>query len=118
MKFQIEAYEKETGEVPFDEFMSSLTPKMRAKLLRDLDILEEFGNELREPLSKSLGQGIHELRTKQGSNIIRSLYFFFVGRSIIITHGFVKKEDKTPRSEINRAIEYRADWLRRHGNEV
>lgn len=118
MKFIVEVYEKENGDAPFDDFVAKLEPKMRAKLFRDLDILEAFGNELREPLSKPLRQGIFELRSKVGSNIIRSLYFFFHGRRIIITNGFVKKEGKTPVAEINTAIEYREDWLRRHGNEV
>ena len=118
MKFNIEVYEKENGEVPFDVFVAQLTPKMRAKLFRDLDILEAFGNDLREPLSKSLGQGIFELRTKFGTDIIRSLYFFFVNQRIIITHGFIKKDDKTPKSEIDKAKEYKEDWLRRYGNEV
>lgn len=118
MKFIIEVYEKEDGEIPFDYFVSQLNPRMRAKLFRDLDILEAFGNELREPLSKPLRQGIFELRSKVGSDIIRSLYFFFQGRRIIVTNGFVKKDGKTPVAEINKAIEYREDWFRRHGNEV
>ena len=49
MGFELEFYEKETGEVPFDDFMESLTPKMRAKVLRALDLLERCGNSLREP---------------------------------------------------------------------
>ena len=114
MAFEIVIYERENGSIPFMEFLGSLSPKMKAKILRDLDLLEEKGNTLREPYSKHLEDGIFELRTKLASDITRSLYFFFEGNRIVITHGFVKKQEKTPPSEILRAKEYRADWLRRN----
>ena len=114
MAFSIIAYEKENGDIPFDEFVMSLSPKLRAKLLRDVDLLEQFGNRLREPYSKHLDDGIFELRSKLASDITRTFYFFFDGNNIIITHGFVKKTEKTPQSEIKRAKDYRQDWLRRN----
>ncbi|MDR1736660.1 MAG: type II toxin-antitoxin system RelE/ParE family toxin, partial [Oscillospiraceae bacterium] len=54
-----------------------------------------------------------------GSDITRALYFFVVGKQIIVTHGFVKKTQKTPPSEIDRAKQYRKDYLSRkeNGNE-
>lgn len=114
MAFEIVVYERENGSIPFMEFLDCLSPKMKAKILRDLDLLEDKGNTLREPYSKHLEDGIFELRTKLASDITRSLYFFYDGRRIVITHGFVKKQEKTPPAEILRAKEYRADWLRRN----
>ena len=78
-----------------------------------MQLLENNGNELREPYSKHLGDGIFELRTKQGSDIARVLYFFIIGRKIVITHGFTKKTEKTPRREIEMARKYRKDYLKR-----
>lgn len=78
-----------------------------------LEFLEENGPALREPFSKPLGDGIFEIRAKQGSNISRVLYFFVIGRKIILTNGFVKKTAKTPPGEIERAKRYRADFQRR-----
>ena len=118
MHFELEFYEKENGTVPFNEFMSELSPKLRAKVLRDLDLLEQFGNTLREPYSKQLEKDIFELRTIFGKDITRTLYFFFAGEKIVITHGFVKKQQKTPQKEIDRAKEYRDDWIRRNCNEI
>ena len=118
MTFRLEFYETENGTVPFYEFMEGLSPKLRAKVLRDLDLLELFGNALREPYSSPLDDGIFELRTILGSDITRTLYFFYADKKIIITHGFVKKQNKTPQKEINRAKHYRNDWMRRKENEV
>ena len=111
MKFTVEFYEKENGEKPCLEFLNTLDVKLRAKAFRDLKILEERGTELRLPYSEHLDDGIFELRTKQGTNIILNLYFFFVENKIIVTHGFRKKTQKTPSGEIERAKEYRKDYL-------
>ena len=75
--------------------------------------VEEF---LREPYSKPLGDGIFEIRAKQGNNITRTLYFFYDGKQIILTNGFVKKTQKTPSAEIQRAKKYRAEYLRLKGD--
>ncbi len=114
MKFEVEFYKTENGKEPIAEFLDSLDNKMTAKLVGLMEILEEKGTELRMPYSEHLEEGIFELRCKQGSNITRVLYFFFVGRKIIVTNGFVKKTQKTPPKEIKLAKERRADWIRRY----
>ena len=109
----VEFYETETGEVPSLCFIKALEVKLRAKVFRDLELLEERGNELRLPYSRHLDDGIFELRTIQSTNVVRNLYFFISGRKIVITHGFYKKTQKTPSAEIQKAKEYRADYLSR-----
>ena len=113
-KFIVEFYETAKGKKPCLDFLNTLEVKLRAKAFRDLNLLQEKGTELRLPYSRHLDDGIFELRTIQGNNIIRSLYFFFVGSKIIVTHGFRKKNDKTPPGEIDRAKEYRKDYLTNH----
>lgn len=98
--FKLIAYEKENGEVPVEEFLDSVNPKMRAKIYGLMGILQEKGNMLREPYSKHLEDGIFELRCKFGSDITRVLYFFYYEGKIIMTNGFVKKTQKTPKEEI------------------
>lgn len=66
------------------------------------------------PFSRHLEDGIFELRTPQGSNITRVLYFFVVGERAILTHGFVKKTQRTPPREIERAKKARDDWRQRN----
>lgn len=116
MQFQVEFYETIDGRIPTKEFLDTLDPKMAAKMVGLMEILEERGNALRKPYSAPLGDGIFELRAIQGSNISRALYFFYVEGRIIITHGFIKKTQKTPRSQIELAQKYRADYLNRHPN--
>lgn len=113
-KFEAEFYATKDGKKPAKDFMLSQDEKMRAKLFGLVDILEQYGNALREPYSKSLGDGIFELRAKVGTNISRVLYFFYYEGRIILTHGFVKKTQKTPLSEIKKAKECRKDFLERN----
>ena len=52
-RFEVEYFEKEDGTYPAEEFILSQDVKMRAKLFRLLELLEEKGNTLREPYSKA-----------------------------------------------------------------
>ena len=115
IKYEIEFYKTETGKAPAKEFITSLDAKMKAKILRVFDLLENNGPEVRMPHTEPLGDGIFEIRAKQGSDITRLLYFFRVGRKIIVTNGFIKKTQKTPLNEIETAKKYRADYERRYG---
>jgi phage-related protein len=61
--------------------------------------MAEVGNRAREPLSKSLGNGLFEFRA------VRS-YFLLLrpGGVIVLLHGFTKKSQKTPAREMETAI--------------
>ena len=112
----INFFKKQDGSCPVEEFLDSLDNKMRAKILLAIALLETNGPQLREPYSKPLGDGIFEIRAKQGNNITRTLYFFYDGKQIILTNGFVKKTQKTPSAEVQRAKKYRAEYLRLKGD--
>ncbi len=76
-----------------------------------------FGNKLRMPYSRELSDGIFELRTQVGNDISRILYFFIVGKNIILTNGFRKKTEKTPKEEMELAKKYKADYFNRAKKE-
>ena len=111
--FDVDFYDLADGTRPAEVFIEGLPPKMMAKVLRSVHMLQLNGSELREPYSKHLDDGIFEIRAKVSTDISRVLYFFMVGRKAILTHGFIKKTEKTPLSEIDRAKKYRAEYLNR-----
>lgn len=119
--FELEFYKTESGKVPVQDFMYSLEPKMRAKAFRDLELLQLFGNNLKEPHVKPLkgpnNRGLYELRVKFSSDIVRIFYFTFYNNKYVLLHGFVKKSVKTPVSEIARARKYMEDYRRRYDHE-
>ena len=115
--FNIIFFEPAPGTCPVQEFLDSLDDKMAAKMYGMMDILAEYGNELRKPYSEHLDDGIFEVRAKFGSNITRVLYFFYVGKTIVMTNGFVKKTQKTPKAQIELAKKYRKIFLERSAGQ-
>ncbi len=109
-KFEVEFYTKDNGEKPAKDFILGLDVKMRAKVLGIINVLEEKGNQLREPYSKHLEDEIFEIRGKVGTDITRVLYFFCYGKKIIMT---IKKTQEMPKQEIRLAKSYRKDYLER-----
>ena len=86
MSYEVEYYELPDGSRPAEEFILAQDVKMQAKIFMALEFLEE---------------------------ISRVLYFFVVGKKVILTNGFVKKTQKTPPREIEKAKRYRADHQQR-----
>lgn len=76
-KLEIIFYDTPDGTEPVRKFLDGLDIKMRAKMVRTIKLLQDNGSDLREPTSKSLGDGIFELRAQMGNNITRVLYFFY-----------------------------------------
>ena len=111
--FTVEFYETEDGKRPVETFLDALDIKLRAKTTSMILLLAEKGPLLRKPYTESLDEGICELRVIQGNNIARVLFFFYFGHQIIITNGFIKKQQKTPRKELELAKARRAAFYRR-----
>lgn len=114
--FEIIFYDKKDGSEPAKDFLLSLDNKMRAKMFRTIAMLQTNGYELKEPYSKPLNDGIFELRAKVGTDISRVLYFFIIGHKIVLTNGFIKKTQKTPKEEIEKAKKYRLEYIGRKEN--
>lgn len=95
--------------------------KLRAKAFRDIELLQEHGNDLREPYVKPIkgkyGKGLYELRIKYANDIARIFYFTYYNNKFVLLHGFIKKTMKTPNSEIQKAQLYMEDYKRRVQNE-
>lgn len=111
--FRVIYYTREDGEQPVRDFIDEQPNKMKAKIASVLSVIQELGSDVREPYSKHLEEGIFEARCKVASDITRILYFFHDGKVVVLTNGFVKKQQKTPRREIELAKERRVDYLKR-----
>ena len=116
MTWKVVFYETEAGESPVWDFIFSLLAKDQAKVVRALDLLEEFGLELRAPYVRSVTgrRKLWELRVRGAGGAYRILYFAFTGQRMVMLHAFVKKTKKTPRREIAIAEKRMHDFLRRH----
>ncbi|MCE1225537.1 MAG: type II toxin-antitoxin system RelE/ParE family toxin [Geobacteraceae bacterium] len=71
-----------------------------ADYARLVELLMEFGPNLKMPHSKALGKGLFELRPKGKEGIGRTFYCYLVGQRIIILHAFIKKTQETPENEM------------------
>jgi phage-related protein len=71
-----------------------------ADYARLVELLIEFGPDLRMPHSRSMGNGLFELRPRGREGIGRALYCYVIGERVVILHGFVKKTQATPEREL------------------
>ena len=88
-----------------EEFIAGLDPKTIKKVLYNIDLAEQTNDP---KLFKKLQNDIWEFRTKFAGSQIRLLAFWDktdkIETLVIATHGFIKKVDKVPGKEIDRAI--------------
>jgi phage-related protein len=112
--YKIIYYKTENGKEIVKIFIDSLNTKMKAKAFWEIGILEEKGKKLKKPYCDYIKEGVWELRIDFASNIARIFYFFFDGKNIILTNGFIKKTKKTPIKEIEKALKYKKDYERRN----
>lgn len=111
-KYRVLFYETERGTCPVEEFLNSLPIKVRAKVAKWIEKLEEYGPDLPRPYADIVRGKIRELRVIFSSGQYRFLYFFY-NEYIIMTHGFLKKTDKVVEGEIARAHHFMIDFEER-----
>ena len=114
--YRVEFYETKDGQCPVWEFLEGLREK--ASTNKDariqhkqaslyIELLQQNGTRLNDNITKHLEDGIWELRP--GNN--RVFYFFYENNTFVLLHQFRKKSQKTPKREIERAKNERADYL-------
>ncbi len=115
MKCKVDFYRTPRGDAPVQDFLNELPAKLRAKNVRELGLLAEYGVDLPAPYAKQLhgkdARGLWELRVKLASDITRVFYFFPVGNRVLLLHGFSKKSEETP--ELQTAIHRMKDAIER-----
>jgi len=74
-----------------------------ANCARLVELLMEFGPDLRMPHSRALGGGLFELRPRGREGIGRALYCYLVGERVVVLHAFVKRTEATPEKDLRLA---------------
>ena len=87
----------------FGEFMEGLTAKEREKVDYGLALLKTQ-DRLPTKFVKHIKDGLYELRTEYNGNIYRVFLIFDEGNIVDLFNGFQKKTQKTPSSEITKAL--------------
>ena len=107
-------YRTADGECPVQEFLDSLSGKAAQKVTWVLNLIEDLDIVPSTYFKKLTGaEEIWECRMQLGSDAYR-IFCFFAGHSVVVlTHGLIKKTQKTPQKQIERAAAYRRDYLQR-----
>jgi phage-related protein len=107
-------YKPIDGRCPIQTFFDSLPSKAAQKTTWVLSLLEDLDIVPSSYFKKLTGtEDIWECRVQFGSNIYRILCFFVDSSVVVLTHGFIKKSQKTPKQEIEKAEAYRRDFMER-----
>lgn len=116
--YEIEFYENKNGKSEIADLIKDLKQRSSTnkecrinftKIVAYLDLLEEFGTRVGEPVTKHLDGEIWELRPLRN----RLLYAYYKDNKFIILHHFIKKTKKTPKREMEQAKRNLQDYLER-----
>ena len=103
----------------FDDFFKSQPQKVKDKIIKVLDIIEQVERIPTTYLKYIEGtNGLFEVRVQLGNNIFRIFCFFDGSKFVVLLTGFQKKTQKTPRAEIKRAEKLMEEYYEDKRREV
>ncbi|WP_413173674.1 type II toxin-antitoxin system RelE/ParE family toxin [Anabaena azotica] len=99
-----EFYKNENGSEPVRDWLKSLSKEERFLIGADIKTVE-FGWPIGMPTCRPMGDGLFEVRTNLPQNKIARVLFCFYAGKMILLHGFIKKSQKTPKQQLDLALE-------------
>jgi phage-related protein len=102
-------FKTDTGNEPVRDWLKALT-KEDCKIIGADILTVQYAWPVGKPLVDSLGDGIWEVRSRLNNRIARTL-FAMVDQEIVLLHGFIKKQQKTPADELELAKKRRKQYL-------
>ena len=103
----------------FDDFFKKQPQKVRDKIIKVLDIIEQIDRIPTTYLKYIEGtNGLFEVRVQLGNNIFRIFCFFDGNKLVVLLSGFQKKTQKTPPEEIKRAERLMTDYYKEKKKEI
>ena len=95
----------------FEDFLVEQPKKVQDKIFKIIEAVETLERVPSNYLKHLTGtNGLYEARIQLGSNIWRVFCFFDGGKLVVLMNGFQKKTQKTPKSEIDKALKIMADY--------
>lgn len=95
----------------FSDFYHKQRQKVKDKILWTFRVIETIQQVPTDYLEHMEGtDGLFEIRVKLGSDIFRIFCFFDEGKIIVLANGFQKKTQKTPKSEIEKALKIKKEY--------
>ena len=95
----------------FEDFFVKQRDKVKDKIIWTFTLIEELPRVPDSYLKHIEGvDGLYEIRVQLGNDIFRIFCFFDKGQLIVITNGFQKKSQKTPKQEIDKAIKIKEEY--------
>lgn len=95
----------------FQEFFAKQRDKVKDKIIWTLELIEELP-KIPETYLKHLEStdGLYEIRVQQGSDIFRIFCFFDQGQLVVLANGIQKKDQKTPKKDIEKALKIKQEY--------
>lgn len=110
---RIEFYRTQSGKCPVEEFLDYLNPKQTKKVLWVMQMVRQLSKPPVQYFKKLVGTELWEIRAQLGSDTFRLLGFFDGEQLIVLTSGFAKKTQKTPKQEIETAQKRMKEYFER-----
>lgn len=107
-------YEDFKGRRYVKDFINRFEEKTRAKILARIEFLEEHWFEVRRPFADKIDRDLYELRVEFAWNNIRVIYAYMFKDYIVLLHGLVKKTDKIPETDKQKARTRMIDFQARY----
>ena len=95
----------------FSDFYKKQKQKVKDKIIWTFKLIETIQQIPEEYLKHITGtEGLYEIRIRLGSDIFRIFCFFDEGKLVVLANGFQKKTQKTPKSEIEKALKIKSEY--------
>ena len=99
----------DTGNEPVREWLKELA-REDCKVIGTDILTVQYAWPVGKPLVDHLGDGIWEVRSRLDNRIARTL-FAMIDQEMVLLHGFIKKQQKTPQDELELAKKRKKQYL-------
>src|SRR5438105_14944517 len=106
-------YESDFGDKPVDKFVANLDAAVRAKVVRTHELLRTQQIMTSKFWKKLRGSDLWEVRVEYAGNVYRVLAVLAKNNRVILLHAFQKKSQKTPRQDMEIALQRQKRYFQR-----